>query len=75
MVPFDSYLEVNNVNHLNLIKTSLFFLSHWSKKMQADLSKKLEKFIFSPNERISKMNKIYIVTNGKVDIYTERKFG
>jgi len=43
--------------------------------MQADLSKKLEKFIFSPNERISKMNKIYIVTNGKVDIYTERKFG
>lgn len=43
--------------------------------MQKDISKKLEKFFFSPNERITKLYKIYIVTNGKIDVYTERKHG
>lgn len=41
--------------------------------MQKDVSKKLEKFFFSPNERIARLNKMYIVTNGKIDVYTERK--
>ena len=42
-------LEVNHVNHLNVIKTSLFFICNWTKKMQTELSKKLEKCVFSPN--------------------------
>jgi hypothetical protein len=63
------YLEVKHANHLQIIKTSLFFLCNWSKKMQSELSKKLEKFIFSPNERISSKDKLFIVTKGKIDVY------
>lgn len=43
--------------------------------MQSELSKKLQKFIFSPNERISSRDKLFIVTKGKVDVYIERKTG
>lgn len=43
--------------------------------MQSELSKKLEKFIFSPNERISNKDKLFIVTKGQIDVYIERKSG
>lgn len=43
--------------------------------MQSELSKKLEKFIFSPNERINNKDKVFIVTKGKIDVYIERKLG
>ena len=43
--------------------------------MQNDLSKKLEKFIFSPNERIVNKDKLFIVTKGKIDVFIERKIG
>ena len=67
--------EVQHANQLKIIKTSLFFLCNWSKKMQNELSKKLQKFIFSPNERIQDRDKLYIVTKGAIDVYIEKKSG
>jgi len=35
------YLAITQENHLNLIKSSLFFVCHWSKRFQIEIAKRL----------------------------------
>lgn len=60
---------------MSILKTSIFYLCHWSKEFQSEIAKSLEKRLFSPNERlgeISGVEKIYIIKTGKVSIYMNR---
>lgn len=37
-------------NGLNIVKSSIFFLCHWTKQFQSEIAKSLVKKILNPNE-------------------------
>ena len=58
-------------NNIQLVKTSVFFLSHWTLKLQRNIALKLIRKIYSPEEVLLQtpgQEKIYILDRGKVDI-------
>jgi signal-transduction protein with cAMP-binding, CBS, and nucleotidyltransferase domain len=63
---------------VNIIKTSLFFICHWTKNFQTEIAKKLVKKILIPNENIIQnlgKERIYIIKSGKLEIYTDNSHG
>lgn len=44
--------EVTSHNHLRIVKSSVFFLCHWSKKFQRHIATKLVRSIYSPQETL-----------------------
>lgn len=66
-------LEVTFNNGLNVVKSSIFFLCHWTKQFQSEIAKCLIKKILHPNEVLAQVpfaEKIYIVKNGRLDVFT-----
>lgn len=60
-------------NGLDIVKSSIFFICHWSKHFQSEIAKNLIKKILHPNEMVVQLpgkEKIYIVRNGKLEVYT-----
>ena len=54
-----------------LIKTSVFFLCHWTKKFQRTIADKLVRQVYSPEQVLPQIHgkeKIYILSRGKIDI-------
>ena len=54
-----------------LIKTSVFFLCHWTKKFQRTIADKLVRQVYSPEQVLPQIHgkeKIYILSRGKINI-------
>ena len=63
--------EINHQNSLSVIKSSIFFLCHWSKHLQSEVAKLLERRIFAPNEMLNTLDatkRLYIIKNGSVSV-------
>lgn len=46
---YNSYSEMTFNNGLSVVKSSIFFLCHWTKQFQSDIAKNLVKKILHPN--------------------------
>jgi hypothetical protein len=58
-------------NKIQLLKTSVFFLSHWTKRFQRSIAHKLVRQIYSPEEPLLQplgKERIFILHRGTVDI-------
>lgn len=58
-------------SQLQLIKNSVFFLCHWTKRFQRSIATKLVKQLYSPNEVLPQSygaEKLYVLFRGKVDV-------
>jgi flavorubredoxin len=65
-------------NRLNIIKSSLFFICHWTKNLQIEVAKRLVKKILVPNEKALQAfgrERIYIIKSGRLEIYTNNCMG
>lgn len=54
-------------NHINIVKTSLFMLANFSKRMQIELSKRMVKAIYPPNTTLLQIlgkEKLFILAKG-----------
>lgn len=73
-----SYTALLHENRLNITKSSLFFICHWTKNLQTEVAKRLIKRILVPNEPLLQAvgkERIYIIRSGKVEIYTNNCLG
>ena len=68
-------LEINLETSVNIVKSCIFYLCHWSKSMQLEIAHRLEKKIFAPNEKLASSNgidRVYIIKKGHIDISMNR---
>jgi signal-transduction protein with cAMP-binding, CBS, and nucleotidyltransferase domain len=60
------------------VKSSLFFICHWTKLFQTEIAKRLVKKILIPNEMIIQAagkENIYVIKSGKLEVYTNNCIG
>lgn len=72
---FSIYAEIHHENSLTVVKTCIFFLCHWSKTLQSEVARRLEKRIFAPNERLipaASPARLFIIRHGRVDVFMTR---
>lgn len=58
-------------NRFQLVKTSVFFLCHWTKQFQKHIALKLERNIYNPGDVLLQTygnERIYVLERGKVNI-------
>ena len=70
-----SYSDVQKLNYLSILKTSMFFLLRWSKSFQKVIANRLTHILFSPEELLYQpegKERVYIIRVGKINIYAER---
>ena len=63
--------DVTSYHNLKIIKTSVFFLCHWSKKFQNRIATKLHRCIYSPQESLTQIHgkeKIFLLERGKMEV-------
>lgn len=63
---------------LSVVKSSLFFVCHWTKRFQSKIARRLTKKILNPDEYLvqtSGKERIFIVKSGKLEIYTNSCHG
>ena len=58
-------------NQIRLIKTSVFFLCHWTKQFQRSLANKLIRKVYSPGDILTQTQgneRIYLLSRGKINV-------
>lgn len=64
--------EVSQLNHLSIVKSSIFLVCRWSKAMQNAVAMKLQHTLFSPNNTIYQppgKERIYLIKSGLIGVY------
>jgi hypothetical protein len=60
---------ITQETYLNVVKNSLFFVCHWTKRFQSKIARRLTKKILNPDEYLlqtSGKERIFIVKSGKL---------
>lgn len=72
------HAEIHHENSLTVVKSCVFFLCHWSKALQSEVARRLEKRLFAPNERLVPPGapaRLFIVKHGRIDVFMTRFAG
>ena len=60
-------------NQINVVKTSLFILSNFGKRIQIEMSKRMIKVIYPPNNTLFQIfgkEKLFVLAKGTLEIMT-----
>jgi hypothetical protein len=63
--------DIDSYHKLETVKTSIFFICHWSKKFKQRVARDLVKVLYPPQETLTQVHgreKLFILVSGKLDL-------